>query len=188
MAAHCDEANQSCDVYPLADEGAVCRAGSSREGVCVAGLCEPTDATGCAIGAGARSGPIPGPLLPLLAAFGLLGLILASVGLYGVVAYSVSKRTREVGVRMALGADAWHVLKLVVREGMVLVAIGMGLGIACALAAGGLLKSVLYGIGAIDPVAFLGVPLLLAAVALLANVIPARRAARVDPMVALRYE
>ncbi len=124
----------------------------------------------------------------LLVAFGLLGLVLASVGLYGVVAYSVSKRTREVGIRMAIGANRWQILLLVVREGMVLVAVGMALGIGCALMGSRLLTTLLYGIGANDPLTFLGVPSLLAAVALLANLLPARRATRVDPMVALRYE
>jgi predicted permease len=124
----------------------------------------------------------------LLAAFGLLGLILASVGLYGVVSYSISKRTREVGVRMAIGAHRRQILQLVLREGMTLVAVGMALGIAFALAGSRVLASLLYGIGSHDPAAFVGVPLLLAAVALLAIVIPARRATRVDPMVALRYE
>jgi putative ABC transport system permease protein len=124
----------------------------------------------------------------LLAAFGTLGLILASVGLYGVVSYSVSKRTREVGIRMAVGAHRGQILQLVLREGMVLVAVGMALGIGGALAAGRLLTVLLYGIGGNDPAVFLGVPLLLAAVACLAIVIPARRATRVNPMVALRYE
>ena len=124
----------------------------------------------------------------LLVAFGLLGLILASVGLYGVVSYSISKRTREVGLRMAIGAHRRQILQLVLREGMALVAVGMALGLGFALAGSRLLTSLLYGIGRYDPAAFVGVPVLLAAVALLAIVIPARRATRVDPMVALRYE
>ncbi|MDP9120404.1 MAG: ABC transporter permease [Acidobacteriota bacterium] len=124
----------------------------------------------------------------LLAAFGLLGLILASVGLYGVVSYSVSKRTREVGIRIAIGAHRRQILQLVLREGMVLVAVGLVIGVGCALAGSRLLTSLLYGIGANDPAAFVGVPVLLAAVALLAIAIPARRATRVDPVIALRYE
>ncbi|MEM7353206.1 MAG: ABC transporter permease [Acidobacteriota bacterium] len=124
----------------------------------------------------------------LLAAFGILGLALASVGLYGVVAYSVSRRTREVGIRMAIGAGARDVLSLVVREGMALVAVGLGLGLATALAAAHLLSSVLYGIAPHDPLTFAGVALVLGAAALIANLVPAQRATRVDPIVALRYE
>ncbi len=124
----------------------------------------------------------------LLAAFGGLGLVLASVGLYGVVAYSVSRRTREVGIRMAIGAGRGDVLRLVVREGMVLVAVGLVLGLAAALAGGQLLGGLLYGIEPHDPLTFLAVAAVLAAVALAANLLPARRATRVDPMVALRYE
>jgi macrolide transport system ATP-binding/permease protein len=123
----------------------------------------------------------------LLATFGLVGLILASVGLYGVVSYSVSRRTREVGVRMAMGAQRRQILQLVLREEMVLVAVGMALGIGAALAGSHLLRSMLYGIGENDPAAFLAVPMLLAVVAFLATAIPARRATQVDPMVALRY-
>jgi putative ABC transport system permease protein len=124
----------------------------------------------------------------LLAAFGVLGLVLASVGLYGVVAYSVSRRTREVGIRRAVGAGDGAVVRLVVGEGMVLVGVGVAVGLGLALAAGRFLGSLLYGIGAADPVTFVAVPLLLGAVALAANLIPARRALRVDPMEALRYE
>jgi len=124
----------------------------------------------------------------LLAAFGLLGLILASVGLYGVVAYGVSRRTREVGIRRALGAQRRDVLWLVVREGMLMVVIGIALGVGIALLAGKVLQGWLYGIGAADPVTFVAVPAVLAAIAFLANLIPARRATRVDPMMALRYE
>lgn len=124
----------------------------------------------------------------LLAAMGLLGLLLASVGLYGVVAYAVSKRTREVGIRMALGAGGGDVLRLVVREGMALVAVGIALGIAAALAGSRVLGSLLYGIGTSDPVTYVTIPLLLAGVAFLANLLPALRATRVDPIRALRYE
>lgn len=124
----------------------------------------------------------------LLVAFGLLGLVLASVGLYGVVAYSVARRTREVGVRLALGARRQDVLRLVVREGMVLVAVGLALGLGLALFASKALERWLFGVGTSDPVTFVAVPVLLAGVAFLANLIPARRATRIDPMVALRYE
>ena len=124
----------------------------------------------------------------LLATFGGLGLLLASIGLYGVVAYSVSRRTREVGIRMAIGAGRGDVMSLVVREGMTLVAVGLGLGVLAALAVGKLLGGLLYGIEPHDPLTFVGVSAVLLAVALAANLLPARRATRVDPMVALRYE
>ncbi|MCP3962604.1 MAG: ABC transporter permease [bacterium] len=124
----------------------------------------------------------------LLAAFGVLGLVLASVGLYGVVAYSVSRRTREVGIRMAIGARRADVLSLVTREGMVLVAVGLALGIGAALFAARALGSLLYGITPHDPLTFATVATILATVALAANLLPARRATQVDPMEALRYE
>jgi macrolide transport system ATP-binding/permease protein len=124
----------------------------------------------------------------LLAAFGLLGLILASLGLYGVVAASVARRTREIGIRMAIGAQKRDVLRLVVNEGMVLTGIGLAIGLGLALAAAQVLRGLLYGIAPTDPLTFLGVALLLGTVALLANLIPARRAAEVDPLVALRYD
>ena len=124
----------------------------------------------------------------LLAAFGLLGLILASLGLYGVVAASVARRTREIGIRMAIGAQKRDVLRLVVKEGMVLTGFGLAIGLGLALAGTQVLRGLLYGIAPTDPLTFLGVTLLLGTVALLANLIPARRAAEVDPLVALRYD
>jgi ABC-type antimicrobial peptide transport system permease subunit len=124
----------------------------------------------------------------LLAAFGVLGLLLASIGLYGVVASSVARRTREVGIRMAMGARRGDVLRLVVREGMTLTGIGLAIGLGLALAAARLLQGLLYGIGTADPVTYLGVGLLLGTIALLANLVPAQRATEVDPIVALRYE
>jgi predicted permease len=120
--------------------------------------------------------------------FGLVGLVLAAVGIYGLVAYSVSQRTHELGLRSALGASRRHLFLMVVRQGMLPVALGLALGIAGAFALSRLLASFLVGVTPTDPLTFAGVPLLLAAVALLATVIPAQRATRADPMSALRYE
>jgi len=124
----------------------------------------------------------------LVGTFGLLALALAAVGLYGVIAYSVSRRTREIGIRIALGAEPRSVLRLVLRQGLALVAMGVALGGAAAVWASRLVASSLYGGGAADPVAYLSAAALLAGVAAVANVVPALRAARVDPMVALRQQ
>ena len=119
---------------------------------------------------------------------GLVGLLLASLGLYGVTAYSVSQRTREIGIRMALGAQRDEILRWVVGQAMVLVAVGGGVGLAVALILTRFLAGLLLGVGPMDWVTYAGVTLVLAAVSFIACYIPARRATRVDPLVALRYE
>ena len=135
----------------------------------------------------------PSLLLPkyaamLFGAFGVLGTLLAVVGLYGVVSYSVSQRTHEIGVRMALGGQRSDILKLVVGEGMVLTGVGLALGLAGALVLARFISVILYGIGSADPVTFIGISLLMIVVTLEACYIPARRASGVEPTVALRYE
>ena len=124
----------------------------------------------------------------LLAIFAALALALAAVGIYSVISYSVTQRTREIGVRMALGAKASDVVRLIVKQGMTLALAGIVAGIAAALAAGRAMANLLYGVSASDPATFTAIALLLAVVAWLACYLPARRAARVDPMIALRHE
>jgi ABC-type antimicrobial peptide transport system permease subunit len=121
-------------------------------------------------------------------AVGLLDLGLASLGLYGVVAYAVSRRTREIGIRMTLGARRREVLLLVLNRGMALPALGAGLGVPVALAVGHTMRGLLYGVSPLDPLAILLSLAVFLFVAFLACYVPARRAARIDPMVALRCE
>jgi predicted lysophospholipase L1 biosynthesis ABC-type transport system permease subunit len=145
-----------------------------------------------------RSGRLPElaafSLLPhravtwLAASVGTIGLLLAAIGLYGVSAYNVSRRTREIGIRVAVGAATGQVMRLVVGGAAALTAIGAVIGLVLAAAAARLLSAFLYGVGPLDATAFVGGTLLLAAAAVAATLVPARRAARVDPMVALRAE
>jgi predicted lysophospholipase L1 biosynthesis ABC-type transport system permease subunit len=134
------------------------------------------------------------PLFParttgwLLGVSGILAVVMTAIGLFGVIAYMVSQRTHEIGVRMALGARRGDVLRMVMGQGLTLTAIGLGIGLAGALAASRLLSPLLYGIGANDPSTMTGVAVGLAAVALLACYLPARKAMTVDPSLALRYE
>jgi len=120
--------------------------------------------------------------------FGLLALALASVGLYGITAYSVARRTSEIGLRMALGANRANVLALVLRRALLLVAVGLAIGIPVALLGGRLMRSQLYGVRTYDPLTLAGAILVLSAFAALAGFIPARRAASIEPMNALRTE
>jgi putative ABC transport system permease protein len=124
----------------------------------------------------------------LLGAFAALALVLAAVGIFGVISYSVAQRTQELGIRRALGADSWSMMRLVLAQGLSLAGIGLAVGLVGAFALTRLLESLLFGVAATDPITFLFVAMIVVAVALLASYLPARRAGAVDPMVALRYE
>jgi ABC-type antimicrobial peptide transport system permease subunit len=124
----------------------------------------------------------------LAASLGVVVLLLAAIGIYGITSCSVSRRTREIGIRMALGADRAAVMRLVVRQGVMLTAAGMALGLAAAAAGAQLIRSLLFGVSALDPLAFGGAALVFGAVSLAASYVPARRAMNVDPIIALRAE
>jgi predicted lysophospholipase L1 biosynthesis ABC-type transport system permease subunit len=124
----------------------------------------------------------------LLAAFAAMGMALAAIGVYGTVRYTVARRTREVGIRMALGADAAGVVRLLATHGVRLVLVGGVIGVAASVLAGRFLATLLFGIGTFDPVALIGAPLVLGLTAWLAAYLPARRASRVDPLTALRTD
>jgi predicted permease len=124
----------------------------------------------------------------LLGTGGVLALLLAAIGLYGVMSYSVAQRTREIGIRMALGAGRGNVMGLVLKQGVTLVSAGVVLGLGAAFAVTRLLASLLFGVSAADPITFVGTSAVLLFVALLASYVPARRATKVDPIIALRYE
>jgi predicted lysophospholipase L1 biosynthesis ABC-type transport system permease subunit len=124
----------------------------------------------------------------LLSSFALLALLLTAIGIYGVMAYAVAQRTHEIGIRMALGAYPRDILSLVMRRGAQITIAGVAIGVACALGLTRFLVKLLFGVQPRDPFTFVVVVMLLAVIALLASYIPARRATKVDPMVALRYE
>jgi putative ABC transport system permease protein len=124
----------------------------------------------------------------LIGVFAVVALVMAVGGIYGITSYSVSRRTQEIGIRLAFGARAGDIARHVLIQGARLIGIGLGAGLIGALVMGRLMAGLLFGVSAMDPVVLLGVIVLLLAVTLLACYLPARRAARVDPMVALRYE
>ena len=126
--------------------------------------------------------------MSVLASFGGLALLLAAVGIYGVLSYSVSQRTREIGIRMALGATRGSVLRYILRQGAIVSVVGIVAGVGASLACMRLIRDLLFGVSPTDLATYISIPLLLLVVALCATVIPARRATKVDPMVALRYE
>jgi ABC-type antimicrobial peptide transport system permease subunit len=126
--------------------------------------------------------------MEIVALFALTALLLAGLGIYGVISYIVSERTREIGIRLALGADSGAILRMILRQGLGLAVAGTAVGLVGAVVVSHLMTGLLYGVRPTDPPTFAGVALLLIGVALAACYIPARRAVRVDPLIALRYE
>jgi putative ABC transport system permease protein len=124
----------------------------------------------------------------LLGIFATLALVLAAVGIYGVMSYSVAQRTREIGIRLALGAQRNDVLKMTMGQGLKLVSVGVGIGLAAAFVLTRVMASLLFGVSATDPITFVTISLVLMGVALVASYLPALRATKVDPMVALHYQ
>ena len=124
----------------------------------------------------------------LIGIFAGLALLLAAMGIYGVMSYSVVQRTHEIGVRMALGAQRRDVMKLIVKQGMWLALVAIAIGLVLAFATTRVIQSLLFGVSSTDPVTFIGIPLLLALVMMIACYLPARKATKVDPLVAMRYE
>jgi ABC-type antimicrobial peptide transport system permease subunit len=127
-------------------------------------------------------------MMRLLASFALLALVLATIGVYGVMSYAVARRTQEMGIRMALGASAREVVGMVLRQGLRTIGIALAIGLAASLGATRLLETQLFGVAAVDPLTFAVAPAILAMIAAVACYLPARRASRVDPLVALRSE
>jgi putative ABC transport system permease protein len=126
--------------------------------------------------------------MEMITLFAITALCLAALGIYGVISYIVSERTHEIGIRLALGAERQNILRMVLRQGLALAIIGAGFGLVFSVIVSQLMGSVLYGVQPSDPLTFAAVVLIFVGVALLACYVPARRAMRIDPMVALRYE